>query len=499
MVGITTVSGPGSRYSPGGVTEDWQLPDANQSPSRMALTIMHPQSGVTGPYTRAYPGILWERPVVVLGGSWPYKVELVQAPSGMTVGETLDIDEFNTTGLIGQAYSILSWDNPVTSGSPHTVEVLVTDQEGTTASETWTVTVTTTGFVFVDAATGNNANAGTLASPKENLIGVYGAAKATVSFAGQHCYLRAGTYEHDILPIEDGVRVTWTGNKPFQFEAYPGETVTIDCANAYWNMETPNDLAWIGLRFTGLNAGGGYKYLQWAGGDRNLVYKNYFGTGTGGIGGSNSAFMFIANVPTTTDSAIIRNTLDTPLSLALVETYACDGVVIEGNLVTNYTGSNCNGYYPKIDNTNMTVRANRSLSGCEGYFFVVDTYADNGPMEVCWNLMKVTSGDEYVQIGRENVNDVDVFFDRNTCISGSINMDDATGTFTLFNNVRQHDGTDADGITHTGGTEATISGILTDLSATSGLCDTTTGHLVGTNEDDYLGIKGFQVSTVEIV
>lgn len=500
MVGLTIRADVATGIFPAeeeGGGDEFQLPAGNFEPAFIPLEVMHPRPSLTTAslYYRAYPGIPWERPVVVLGGAWPYRVELIQAPAGMTVGETIDIDDFNTSGLIGQSYSILRWDNPTTTGSPHTIEILVTDQEGAAVSVTWTLTVTTTGFVFVDAVNGNNNNAGTLASPKLNLLGVYGASKAASSFPGQHVYLRAGTYEHDILSIENGVRVTWTSNKPRAFEAYPGETVTIDCANAHWNMETPNDLAFIGLRFTGLNAGGGWKYLNWgAGTDRTLIYDNYFGTGTGGIGGSNSAFMFVANGTTTTDSAVIRNILDTPTGIALVETYACDGFVIEGNEVNDYTGGNNNAFYPKINNRNFSVRANRFVTGCEGYFFVLDTYQDNGAMEVTHNLSIVGSGDEHIQIGREAVNDVDVLIARNTFISGSINMDDATGPCVFSNNVRQHDGTDADGITHSGGTEATVTGTGTDLVGTSGFANATTGRLTGIYATNNLGTDGYELA-----
>lgn len=493
---LVTCAGPGSRLYTGGgdpPQEDWQFDVGNYEAAFIPLEIMHPQAGVTSPYTRAYPGIAWERPVVVLGGSWPYKCELVQAPSGMTVGETIDIDAFNSTGLIGQTYSVLSWANPTTSGSPHTVELLVTDQEGNTDSVTWSLTVTTTGFVFVDAATGNNGNAGTLASPKANLSGVYGANKAAVSFNGQHCYIRAGTYEHDILPIESGTRVTWTSNKPYSFEAYPGETVEIDCANAHWNMETPGDLSFIGLRFTGLNSNGGYKYLQWgAGTDRVLVYDNYFGPATGGAAGSNSAIMFVANGTTTTDSAVIRNEFDDPTNIALVETYASDGFVIEGNTATNYSG---NGFYPKILNTNFSIRANREVTGCTGYLVVIDTYDDNGPIEITYNLSIVGSGDEHIQVGREANNAVDVFIARNTLISGSVNMDNAVGPCVFSNNVRQRDTTDADGITYTAsGNEATVTGTGTDLVATSGIANATTGRLTGTYATDNLGTDGYELA-----
>jgi hypothetical protein len=63
------------------------------------------------------------------------------------------------------------------------------------------------------------------------------------------------------------------------------------------------------------------------------------------------------------------------------------------------------------------------------------------------------------------------------------------------NNVRQHDGLDGDGITFTGGIgEATVSGTASDLVATSGLANATTGRLTGTYATDNLGTDGYELA-----
>lgn len=496
---LATLSRPWMRPAVAEAVGDWQLAAGHFEPAAIPLEIIAPQPSLNtdSPYYRAYPGIAWEMPVGVLGGAWPYKVELIQGPEGMIIGETLDHAEFSATGLQGtnnQYYSVLRWSNPTTSGSPHTIEILVTDQSGNTDSVTWTLTVTTSNTLFVDAASGNNSNDGTIGSPKLNLSGVYGATKGDTTYNGYHVYFRAGTYEHDILPIEDTVRVTWTASKAHVLKAYPGEAVVIDVANAHFNWEGGNDISLIGINFQGLNEAGGYKVLQFGANPRTLVYNCVFDSlGAGGPGGSNSAVVFFAN-GSTTQHAFFRNITIDAQSMALIESYATLDKVMEGITVTNYTGSNLNGLYEKINNANVSVRAVRMIDNVDGYMAVVDTYAANGAMEYKHCLWKGTSGDEMFQFGRESVNNIEVYVQRNTQISGSINHDDASGTITYANNVRQHDGTDADGITHSGGTEATTSGTGTDLVGTSGIVNTTTGQLTGSYIDTNLGLDGFEIA-----
>src|SRR5689334_21125847 len=74
------------------------------------LQIIQPQPNLTthSRFYKAYPGILYRVPVSVLGGAYPFTYSLTTAPSGMT---------------IDAATGIISWPNPTTSGSPHSVTV----------------------------------------------------------------------------------------------------------------------------------------------------------------------------------------------------------------------------------------------------------------------------------------------------------------------------------------------------------------------------------------
>jgi len=498
---INIWGGGGQAPQPGGGDEDWELPAGNFETAKIPLEIIAPQPSLNtqSPYYRWYPAIPFELPVVVLGGAWPFKYELVQAPSGMTIGETIDLYAFATDGLLGanEFYGVLQWSNPTTSGSPHTVEVLVTDQSGATDSVTWTLTVTTTGFKFVDAVGGSDAAAGTLAAPWQTWNAVYGSGINDATNDNDFVFWRAGDYRTDDAPISDGGRMFMRSMKPHVHIAYPGDSPEWSTENSYINWDGGNDIAVIGIDIVGLNNNGGAvcKSMQFGGNPRTLVYKSTFGGQLETCaGGSNTSNLFFAAGGTTQYSAIQRNTFDSQ-GLALAEGYDTLDKVIEGNVAINYTGSNLNGFYEKSNNHNVSVRANRGLTGNEGMLCVVDTYNDAGPIEYSWNLWKVTSGDNICEFGREAVNAIEVYVDRNTLISGTINMDDASGTVTHANNVRQHDGTDADGITHSGGTEATLVGLATDLEDSSGIVDAN-GLLTGAFRTNNLGTDGFELSAV---
>ena len=105
------------------------------------LEITQPQAGLdtTNRFYKAYPGLEYNIRLAVISGSYPYVHELTTAPTGMTIDAT--------TGEI-------QWDNPTTSGSPHSVTAKVTDSDSSTDTGSWTITVTTDGFYFLDAVNG---------------------------------------------------------------------------------------------------------------------------------------------------------------------------------------------------------------------------------------------------------------------------------------------------------------------------------------------------------
>lgn len=167
----------------------WNLPAANYISTditKMLPNIISPRSAAVTTsdcYSRnCHTGIAWEHPIIVQGGSYPFKFELTDAlgdpgvegtdyPVGMTIGETLTkvgdvfLDPNND-------YGVLSWPNPV--GTSETAYVTVTDQDGNQDIVDLSLAIGTANWVVVNAATGSDSNPGTLASPKLTFFeGVY--------------------------------------------------------------------------------------------------------------------------------------------------------------------------------------------------------------------------------------------------------------------------------------------------------------------------------------
>lgn len=215
------------------------LPSVAQSQTYETMEMIRPVAIGTAPtglstnnrIYRAYKNIEYRIHADARGGKWPYTYSLSGAPAGMAIvagpcsGSTLYTC---TAGEITWTPSVNETVGPIT--------VTVRDSLGTEVTGTWSITVSetapgTSGFCFVNAATGSDANSGTLASPWQ-----------TQDYARLNCgqysimYLRGGTYS-----IVGNTTGDCTGGKqelnetrtdafrgPVIWLGYPGETVTLD-------------------------------------------------------------------------------------------------------------------------------------------------------------------------------------------------------------------------------------------------------------------------------
>jgi hypothetical protein len=176
---------------------------------------------------RAYPGLVYNIRPAVVGGLYPYTFSLQNAPSGMTISAA--------TGEI-------TWLNPQADATP---TIVIRDSEGATLSRAWTITVSATGFRFVDAVNGRNApnngcssscGSGTFANPWRNLADLLlNDASADIT------YFRAGTYNVQEVPASQRQsigsvweRIVVTDNSGSSFAGsviwlgYPGERPLLD-------------------------------------------------------------------------------------------------------------------------------------------------------------------------------------------------------------------------------------------------------------------------------
>ena len=161
---------------------------------------------------RAHPGVEYNIKVGAVGGVYPYIYALNNAPSGMSINAT--------TG-------VLVWDNPQ-SDAPDIV-VTVTDTEATSVNATWSIDVTTDGFVFVDASH-TGAETGAISAPYSSL-----GAMLTATFdngsSDKIVYFRGGEY-----PLVEHHNTSAGGlnleKNPTKWIGYPGEDVIFQGGNA---------------------------------------------------------------------------------------------------------------------------------------------------------------------------------------------------------------------------------------------------------------------------
>jgi hypothetical protein len=194
---------------------------AGTSPDSGGVTIS-PQHRIF----KAYPGVEYNIRAAVVGGVYPFTYSLSNAPSGMTIN--------SSTGEI-------SWPNPP-DGTTATPTIIVVDSDSLTTqvSASWTITVTTSGFRFLDAVNGQaaaNGGTGTRSNPWRSIRDVYEGndydSKRANSYANEFLYLMSGTYYldayvEDITPGQHPGRIPVLGGiKPVIWMAYPGHSPVI--------------------------------------------------------------------------------------------------------------------------------------------------------------------------------------------------------------------------------------------------------------------------------
>jgi len=481
------------------------------------LEIIQPQEGLNtnSRYYKAYPGIEYKVPVGVFGGTYPFTYALTTNPSGMVID--------SSTGVI-------TWPNPILSGSPHSVTVQVLDNEGNTDSHSWTITVTTSGFIFIDAVNGTHADGfgctgagcgtGTIDNPFLSMIDIYRgtdyASRLDNTYANNFVYFREGTYDLEGYfqgtPGDQQYAFDWRGTiKPTVWLEYPGETAIIDhdrtASGAYLRIQdsAPDDMFVHGIKFQDMR-----NHAIRTGGDRIAFFECEFENLGPGADGANSAFIMFTSsggtqghhYPFIKDCTF--NNVDTG---AFLKTYSTYYLVIEDNVFSNSVGRG-EGIAIKANDTYVDIRSNvidniasRAING---------NWNGGSNMEIRYNLI-LNANPSYVANGHgaltmnHDGTTGPVFIYRNT-FDGVVLLrfgNTGNGPFSLYNNVIVNedeavDNPDGSHITQYSVSDPSVmvlgTGDNTNLvgNASSGIIDAD-GNLTDTYSA-YLGKKGYQLT-----
>ncbi len=402
------------------------------------LEIIQPQPNLTtaNRFYKAYPGLVYNVRMAVIGGAYPFTYRLTAASSGMTIN--------SQTGEI-------IWPNPTAQGSPHSVTVSVTDQENTTVTRSWTITVTTSGWLFVDAVNGDNGNSGDITHPKKDFLGIYGGTtysdKYTDTYANYFVYFRTGTYYMDgFVDAESGPYVQWVPSlKPYVWLAYPGETVTISFANYYtYFYETANNLYIDGFNVISSNTN--VRGFDYESGISNVTFRRLAFSGMRhGLEGGNPSLIFQRKTEGSPgkyhviqDCTFVDpgNAVDEHGYFVLM--YTTDRTLIEDCTWSNMTHI---GIGPKDSVSMVFIRNNRATLSPESAMAAIlgnDTGYQTRDIEVSFNLFKSTGNSNIIALNYDSWTGWGkVYFLRNTLI-GMVDVnaiDTTTGPVYFDNNV----------------------------------------------------------------
>lgn len=403
--------------------------------SNYPLEIIQPKNNLdtNNRFYKAYPDLEYNVRMAVIGGEFPFTYALTSAPDGMSINKhTGEID----------------WPMPSEDSIPYPVTATVTDAKNETQTVSWTILVTTDGFLFVDAVNGtptDSGGTGTKSNPWKSMKDMYGGGRKsdiTKTFhSGEFVYWRAGTYKMNIPlshDIYEGYRASFSKDrKPQVWLAYPGDEKPVmqqDDAYLFFGY-SGRDLYLDGFHFKsdgneramGMNIASSKKNV--------VVRRSKFSGITGGSQGGNNAFIFIKKWGPGRNFTIQDNVFDGVDVGYGILNYQTRDVLIEDNDFSNI------GDHPvgmKVSAERWDVRSNRfrdnSRNSIELHYN--DSTFISGDIEIRFNVIEAGGGRLNVNQSYEK-NGLPVYIYRNTIMDNAnqIYATETNGPFYWQNNV----------------------------------------------------------------
>ena len=497
-------------YKPSWGALSFPLPQGHFVPAKMPMHPVFPRpDSETQPYARhrwAHPDFRYEIPIGVQGGAWPFKYEVINGPTGATIGQ-----------YYGDAdYGVVKWTPSNGDSGTKTFTVRVTDQELNTVDLTWTTTIDPNQFIFIDSSA-PSAGTGSISSPLKSFADWYTNSETDATYKQKIAVFRRGTYA---LYASSGGTARFDSNyKSVCIIGYPDETPIFDCTNATLALTgNASDAFFANIRFEHATPYaknprmiGVYTKL-----DRVTIWKNYFYDLTNGtVGDDNCSGLYCANNGSPTYYWLVKhNTFDEFTNHgsngSYVDLYYTYYGVIEENTAKNSSARY--GFWAKVTKAYVTLRANDLSKNITGGGITVH-YGDNAPgqphdHEICWNkvvipinlvdlLSLLIMGDNPSDINRNHYN---TFIYRNTFVGGRavVRFGSPVENFKVDANVVVSDRSDAFSPVRSGSAawnEDIIDTLILNLTGTKStqIVDTN-GMLVGDYRKRYLGIIGHEIS-----
>ncbi|WP_214660541.1 hypothetical protein [sulfur-oxidizing endosymbiont of Gigantopelta aegis] len=414
----------------------------------MPMTAVYPrpdnETNSWARHRKAYPnGIAEYRiPIVIQGGAYPFKYEILDAPTGMTIGST----------IADKDYGILSW-RPSSPSADKNVTIRVSDQERNSILVSWSVSATTAGFIFVDATTPISGD-GSIASPLKLFSDLHNNSDTDTQYSGYIVYFRAGTH---LLtgPAAKGNLELNANRKPAVWLGYTNEKVVIDYQSSKVLVGNQDDIFIAKLKFINarndVNNAHFWFFNQNSPQKRMTFFETEFdGISRGLTGRDNPAAITFFNPGQlryyfSLVACNIKN-----FSAPLVDAYAIKYGVIENNILLN-NNLDASGKYQgillKSDIQSFSVRRNTSTLSSFSYgaieILMQSQLFTNSEIEISYNRLidplnstKSTRALVYNwQTANGKNTNPQIYVYRNTILGGITGLKSFPYTVFLENNV----------------------------------------------------------------
>ncbi|MDO5972349.1 T9SS type A sorting domain-containing protein [Flavivirga aquimarina] len=374
--------------------QDWKLSDGYFIPAKMPMHLVYPQpDNITQTHSRhrwAHSNMEYEIPIGVQGGAWPFKYEIVQGPTGATIGEIYGSEN----------YGNISWLAP-NSGVYH-FEIKITDQEYNTVTAEWDVTIDDSKFVFIqDGYTGTKV--GTISQPLEDIEDWYKNDRNDATYHNKIIVFRAGNYlVKGDSSANDNLRLDANTKTP-SLIGYPDEIPVLDCSSAkiFTDNGSLKDVFVAGIKWIDGRQDVNNAHFWWATGDvsRSTWWKNHFhNLGPGIVGTDNTLAVFVSATGSYKENILYKENNHTEIhnqgnNGGFFEAYWSDYVLVEQNIASD--SGVASGWFLKGTRSFTTVRANVAINNVSGCLIKVGYGAEVGSSaphdhEVCYNHIKVS-------------------------------------------------------------------------------------------------------------
>lgn len=450
---------------------------------------------------RAYPGIEYNIRAAVVGGLYPFTYSLSGQPSGMTIN--------SSTGEI-------SWPNPQISSG--TITLAVTDAENTTVTTTWAITVSTSGFLFVDSNY-VGTQTGSISQPYTSIASLLAGAGTDTNIV----YFRGGNYQF-LEYNNTGVRNMNLAGKPNTWLGYPSETVTMDGLGTGGDdgyCIRSNTVYIDNIRFQNFT---NFAVVLWGGANYQTIRRSTFTTLNSNSSVNNNYGFIHSTGGGGTDFGYYAVIQDNEFSYftgasAIGSLYSMNKLLIEDNYIHHNGGTGLPGFNtgisPKEWMNYLFVRHNRVIMTDYNAFgnpALNSTMVYSSNIDVSFNYFSRTNtGGQRGFIGSFNVynSTKNFYFYRNTVTPGialssmnGSNCGTDSGPWTFNNNVIIDPNQAFSGVNlynyfyyDTGSTSNNPQNCITDTNNLKGLPNANiidaSGNLIG-EYTTYVGARGWQ-------